>query len=70
MADLVVGNETERIQTPWVNPVARHKKWEPEPLRWLGVKSKAKLMHLADWAEYRGSRFAPLISKTLDSLFP
>jgi glycine/D-amino acid oxidase-like deaminating enzyme len=70
MADLVMGNQTGRIQTPWVNPVAKHKKWEPEPLRWLGVKSRAKLMHLADWAEYRGSRFAPLISKTLDSLFP
>jgi glycine/D-amino acid oxidase-like deaminating enzyme len=70
MADLVTGNETERIQTPWVNPIARHKKWEPEPLRWLGVKSRVKLMHLTDWTEYRGSRFAPLISKMLDSLFP
>jgi len=70
MADLVMGNDTERTHTPWVNPVARHKKWEPEPVRWLAVKSMAKLMHLADWAEYRGSRFAPMISKTLDTLFP
>jgi len=70
MADLVMGNDTERTQTPWVNPAARQKKWEPEPVRWLGVKSRAKLMHLADWAEHRGSRFAPMISKTLDTLFP
>jgi len=70
MADLVMGNDTECTHTPWVNPVGRHKKWEPEPVRWLGVKSRAKLMHLADRAEYRGSRLAPLISKTLDTLFP
>jgi len=70
MADLVKGNETERTQTPWVNPLARHKKWEPEPIRWLGVKSRSKLMQLADWAEYRDSRFTPMISKTLDTLFP
>jgi len=70
MADLVTGNETERTEMPWVNPVAGHKTWEPEPLRWLGVKSRAKLMQLADWAEYRESRFAPVISRTLDALFP
>jgi len=70
MADLVMQNDTERTHTPWVNPEAKHKKWEPEPIRWLGVKSRAKLMQLADWAEYRGSRLAPMISKTLDTLFP
>jgi glycine/D-amino acid oxidase-like deaminating enzyme len=70
MADLVMGNETERTRTPWVNPADGHRKWEPEPVRWLGIKSRSKLMHLADWAEYRGSRFAPVISKTLDTLFP
>jgi glycine/D-amino acid oxidase-like deaminating enzyme len=70
MADLVTGNETERTQTPWVNPVAAQRKWEPEPIRWLGVQSRAKLMQLADRAEHRGSRFAPVISKTLDTVFP
>jgi glycine/D-amino acid oxidase-like deaminating enzyme len=70
MADLVVGNDTERCHTPWVNTVAGRRKWEPEPVRWLGIKSRAKLMQLADWAEYRGSRFAPALSKTLDKLFP
>jgi glycine/D-amino acid oxidase-like deaminating enzyme len=70
MADLVAGNDTERTHTPWVNTVAGRRKWEPEPVRWLGIKSRAKLMQLADWAEYRGSRFAPVVSKTLDRLFP
>ena len=70
MADLMMGRDTERTHTPWVNPVTSHKKWEPEPIRWLGVTSRAKLMRLADWAEYRDSSFAPLVSKTLDTLFP
>jgi glycine/D-amino acid oxidase-like deaminating enzyme len=70
MAELVTGNETERTHTPWVNPAAGHRKWEPEPFRWLGIKAGAKLMQMADWAEYRGSRFAPVISKALDTLFP
>jgi glycine/D-amino acid oxidase-like deaminating enzyme len=70
MADLVCGLETERTSTPWVNPPEANRKWEPEPLRWLGIKSRAKLMHLADWAEYRGSRFTRLIDQSLDRLFP
>ncbi len=70
MADLMMGRDTERTHTPWVNPVAGHKKWEPEPIRWLGVTSRAKLMRLADWADYRDSRFAQLVSKTLDTLLP
>lgn len=70
MADLVSGHETERTLTPWVNPPDAGRKWEPEPLRWLGVKSRAKLMHLADWAEYRDSRLAGVIDNGLDRLFP
>lgn len=70
MADLVTGQETERTATPWVNPADQDRKWEPEPLRWLGIKSRAKLMQLADGAEYSGSPLAPVYSKTLDLLFP
>ncbi len=70
MAELVTGAESERIHTPWVNPADSNRKWEPEPVRWLGVRSRAKLMQLADWAEYRDSPFAPLIGATLETLFP
>ena len=70
MADLVTGKDTPRVHTPWVNPGDAGRKWEPEPLRWLGIKSRAKLMHLADAAEYRNSVFAPAFSKTLDTVFP
>jgi glycine/D-amino acid oxidase-like deaminating enzyme len=70
MADLVSGQSTERTETPWVNPTDAQRRWEPEPLRWLGVKSRARLMHWADRAEYLGSPAAPLITRTLDTLFP
>jgi glycine/D-amino acid oxidase-like deaminating enzyme len=70
MADLALGNDTERVNTPWVNAPDRNRKWEPEPLRWLGIKSRAKLMQLSDWAEYRDSPLAPVFSKTLETLFP
>ncbi len=70
MADLVSGNNTERTETPWVNPADAHRRWEPEPLRWLGVKSRARLMHWADRAEYSRSPAASLITRALDTLFP
>jgi glycine/D-amino acid oxidase-like deaminating enzyme len=70
LADLVTGQKTERTETPWVNPPGADRKWEPEPLRWLGVKSRSKLMQLADWADYRKSWYAPAIHKTLNTIFP
>jgi glycine/D-amino acid oxidase-like deaminating enzyme len=70
MADLILGQDTERVDTPWVNPPDSHNKWEPEPIRWLGINARRQLMQLADKAEYKGSFFAPLINKTLDTLFP
>jgi len=68
LADLVTGRDTERVHTPWVNPPQAERKWEPEPLRWLGIKSARVLMHMADRAEYRDSRFTPVITKALDLL--
>jgi len=70
VADLVLGRDTERVHTPWVNPPDSHRKWEPEPLRWLGISTRRHLMYMADNAEYKDSRFAPAINKTLDTLFP
>ena len=70
LADLILGRDTERVDTPWVNPGDSHDKWEPEPLRWLGINARRQLMQLNDKAEYKGSFFAPMISKMLDTLFP
>ncbi|MFC1797039.1 NAD(P)/FAD-dependent oxidoreductase [Pseudomonadota bacterium] len=68
LADLVTGRDTDRVHTPWVNPPQAGRKWEPEPLRWLGIKTARKLRHMADRAEYRNSRFTPLITGALDRL--
>lgn len=70
LADLVLDQDTERVDTPWVNPPDSAKTWEPEPLRWLAIRSRARLMHMADQADHRGSPLAPLYSKTLDTVFP
>lgn len=65
MADLVTGRDTPRTSLPWVGVKARG--WEPEPFRWLGVRSSRRLMAAADHREdvtnkeataaYRISRF-------------
>jgi len=70
LADLVLGHDTDRVHTPWVNPPGKLKRWEPEPLRWLGINARSQLMRLADRAEYRGSRLAPVYHKVLNSVFP
>jgi glycine/D-amino acid oxidase-like deaminating enzyme len=49
LADLALGRETELVRLPWVNrPVRR---WEPEPLRWLGVHGLYWLLTAADRRE-------------------
>jgi glycine/D-amino acid oxidase-like deaminating enzyme len=68
LADLVLGQDTDRVHTPWVNSPDANRRWEPEPLRWLGIKSARTLMHLADKAEYRDSRLTPLITSTLEKV--
>jgi glycine/D-amino acid oxidase-like deaminating enzyme len=49
LADLVTARDTALTRLPW----ARHRsrKWEPEPLRWLGVNAGLQLAKLADREE-------------------
>jgi len=49
VADLVLGHDTERTHLPWVR--RRTRKWEPEPLRWLGGNTVTQLMSRADRTE-------------------
>ncbi|HEX9858365.1 MAG TPA: FAD-binding oxidoreductase [Paracoccaceae bacterium] len=60
LADLVLRRETDLARLPWVN--RRVRRWEPEPLRWLGVQGMYKLLNIADRREARRggppSRFA------------
>ncbi len=63
LADLTLGRQTDLTALPWVNRPAR--KWEPEPLRWLGLRGLYRLLYAADRHEARGanpSAFATLAS--------
>lgn len=51
LADLVLGRDSDLTRLPLVNrPVTR---WEPEPLRWLGLRGMYAALHLADQMEAR-----------------
>ncbi len=49
LADLVTGAKTNLTGLPWVN--RRVRKWEPEPLRWMGVHGMYGLYGMADRRE-------------------
>ena len=49
LADLVLERDTELTRLPWVG--RRVRRWEPEPLRWLGVQSMYALYRTADRRE-------------------
>ncbi|NNK32889.1 MAG: FAD-dependent oxidoreductase [Xanthomonadales bacterium] len=53
LADLVLDRDTPRTRTPWINPPESARRWEPEPLRWLGFKATRLQKQLADRLEYR-----------------
>ena len=54
LTDLVLGRETDLTALPWVGH--RSPRWEPEPLRWLGVTSALAAMTTADGVEARTGR--------------
>ncbi|MGD9619178.1 MAG: NAD(P)/FAD-dependent oxidoreductase [Mycolicibacterium sp.] len=52
LTDLVLDRATPLTALPWVGHRAR--RWEPEPLRWLGVRGMYLAYRAADWHEARG----------------
>jgi glycine/D-amino acid oxidase-like deaminating enzyme len=54
LTDLVLGRDTALTALPWVNH--RSRRWEPEPLRWLGVSASLAVMGGADTEEARTGR--------------
>lgn len=63
IADLVTGRTTDLTGLPWVGH--RSRRWEPEPLRWLGANAGLQAMTWADSAEARSgksSRLAGLVT--------
>jgi glycine/D-amino acid oxidase-like deaminating enzyme len=72
LADLILGNDSERVHAAWVNTGGHEQsytRWEPEPLRWLGVSTRRNLMAVVDGTEYSNSVIAPMANKLLN-LFP
>jgi glycine/D-amino acid oxidase-like deaminating enzyme len=49
LADLITGSASPRTELPWVGHVSR--RWEPEPLRWLGVQGMYAAYRHADRVE-------------------
>jgi glycine/D-amino acid oxidase-like deaminating enzyme len=51
LADLITGRDSPLVHLPWVGH--RSRRWEPEPLRWLGMNAGLRLMAGADEEETR-----------------
>lgn len=54
LADLALGRDTALTALPWVG--RKSPKWEPEPLRWLGVRGMHRLYAMAEASEARTGR--------------
>jgi glycine/D-amino acid oxidase-like deaminating enzyme len=65
LADLVTRRDTALTHLPWVQH--RSRRWEPEPLRWLGVNAGLQLATLADREERLTGRPA-LLGAALSAL--
>jgi glycine/D-amino acid oxidase-like deaminating enzyme len=60
LADLVLQRDSDLVSLPWVG--RRVRRWEPEPLRWLGVRGLYAAYRLADRQERRSgsARTSPI----------
>jgi glycine/D-amino acid oxidase-like deaminating enzyme len=65
LADLVLGRDTDLVRLPWVGH--RSRRWEPEPLRWLGVNAGLRAMALAD-REERLTRRSSVLARAMAPL--
>jgi glycine/D-amino acid oxidase-like deaminating enzyme len=54
LTDLILDRDTELTRLPWVGH--RGRRWETEPLRWLGANAGLRAMTWADAAEQRRGR--------------
>lgn len=66
LADLVLGADTERTTLPFVGH--RWRRWEPEPLRWIGINLGRALAPLADSVETRTGRPSRVLGGALSRL--
>ncbi|WP_148573285.1 NAD(P)/FAD-dependent oxidoreductase [Nocardioides caldifontis] len=67
LVDLVLGRDTERVALPLVDH--RPPRWEPEPIRWVGVQTMYRLFRTADAREEkRGATSTSLIARAAGKL--
>ncbi|MGI9126098.1 MAG: NAD(P)/FAD-dependent oxidoreductase [Mycobacterium sp.] len=66
LTDLVLGRSTELTALPWVDH--RSKTWEPEPLRWLGVRGLYTAYKVADRHEQGGRPTTSPIASLADRI--
>jgi len=65
LCDFALGRRTALTELPWVGH--RSPRWEPEPLRWLGVQASRALLISADRTERRGRRY-PIRERLIDAM--
>ncbi|MCK0176185.1 FAD-binding oxidoreductase [Mycolicibacterium sp. F2034L] len=66
LADLVLDRRTPLTELPWVGH--RSRSWEPEPLRWLGVRGLYVAYKLADRHEAGGRATTSPIARIADRI--
>ncbi len=66
LRDLILGHDTDLTRLPWVDWTCRT--WEPEPLRWLGVRSMYLAYRAADRMEARGGSSTSRIARLADRI--
>ncbi|AXG14528.1 NAD(P)/FAD-dependent oxidoreductase [Intrasporangium calvum] len=66
LRDLILGRDTELTRLPWVGRQVR--RWEPEPLRWLGVRGLYVAYRAADRQENRGRAVTSPIARIADRI--
>jgi glycine/D-amino acid oxidase-like deaminating enzyme len=65
LRDLILDRDTDLVRLPWVGH--RSRRWEPEPLRWLGVNAGLRAMTFAD-AEERLTGRPSLVARAVAPL--
>lgn len=66
LRDLVLGQETELTELPWVNHTVRQ--WEPEPLRWIATKGLYAAYGAADRSELGGRKTTSPVARLADKI--
>ena len=66
LRDLILRRDTELTRLPWVDRSVR--RWEPEPLRWLGVRSLYVAYRAADRREFAGAPRTATIARIADRI--